>query len=116
MSAPNITLQDDLTPLAAELAGVQDTIAHFQLTEAALKTKIRELVAGPDSYAAGGLTVVVSANRRFNPAKAALVIPAELLPLVSVATSVVDKKKVEVLCPAHFDDCFIEHDLIVKLK
>lgn len=116
MTTPNSTLQDTLAPLAAQLVDIADKIALLQLEEAALKSKIRESVPGPDQYMAGGLTVVVSTNRRFNPVLAATVIPADLLPIVSVTTSVVDKKKVEVLCPDQYDACFVNYDLKITLK
>ena len=112
----NTTLADTLEPLAADLADIQNKIAALQLEEAALKGKIRECVPGPDQYQAGNLTCVVSTNRRFDPKLAATIIPADLLPLVSVTTSVVDKKKVEVLVPNSYDACFIEYDLKVALK
>lgn len=111
-----LTLEQQLTPLAAQLADIQERISGLQENEAGLKTAIRVLLPGADSYAAGGLTVVVSVNRRFDPKKAALVIPAELLPLVSVVTSVVNKGKVEVLCPGAYQDCFTEYDNKIALK
>jgi hypothetical protein len=116
MTTANTTLADQLAPLAGELATIQDQIATLQLVEAALKSKIRDTCPGPDSYAAGNLTVVVSSNRRFNPERAAQVIAPDLLPLVSVITSVIDKTKVSVLCPDQFDACFTEYDLKVALK
>ena len=116
MNITNTTLADTLTPLASDLADLQDKIAALQLEEAALKNKIRETVPGPDAYAAGNLTVVVSSNRRFNPQLAATIIPSELLPLVSVTASVVDKERVKVLAPAQYDACFVTYDNIVKLK
>ena len=67
MTTVNTTLADQLAPLAADLADVQDKIATLQLEEATLKRKIRESVPGPDTYTAGNLTVMVSTNRRFNP-------------------------------------------------
>ena len=71
---------------------------------------------GPDTYTAGNLTVVISTNRRWDSKKAAKVIPAELLPLVSVTTTVVDKTKVSVLCPGQYDACFVDYDNVVKLR
>jgi hypothetical protein len=112
----NTTLADQLTPLAAQLADIADRIGALQLEEAALKSKIREMVPGSDRYAAGNLTVVVSQNRRFDPKLAAKVIPPDLLPLVSVETWVVDKTKVQVLVPDKFEDCFVEYDYRVAIK
>lgn len=117
MTNPNENLNNQLTPLAADLADIQDQIATLQLTETALKSKIRESVTGPDTYAAGGLTIVISTNRRFDPKLAATIIAPELLPLVSVTTSVVDKDRVKVLCGDDvLEQCYIEHDYRVALK
>jgi hypothetical protein len=116
MTNPNTTLTDQLEPLAGELANIQDNIAGLQLSEAALKSKIRELVPGPDAYAAGNLTVVVSSNRRFDQKKALAAIPADLIPLVSEQTWVVDRKRVEVLVPDKLADCFTDFDYRIALK
>ena len=118
MSAPNITLQDDLTPLAAELATVQDTIAHFQLTEASLKTKIRELTAtsGPDKYAAGGLTVVISNNSRYDAKLAMTLVGEHLWPLVVENVATVNKDKLKVLRPDLFALAQTYGDARVSLK
>lgn len=116
MTTPNTTLADQLEPLAGELANIQDNIATLQLEEAALKRKIRESVPGPDTYAAGGINIIVSSNRKFNPQLAATIIASDLLPLVSVTTSVVDKERVKVLCPDQYEDCFTEYDLKIALK
>ena len=117
MNTPNTTIADQLAPLAADLADVQDQIATLQLVEAALKSKIRDTCPGPDSYAAGNLTIVVSTNRRFNPQLAATIIAPDLLPLVSVTTSVVDKERVKVLCGADIlEACFVTYDNKVALK
>jgi len=116
MTTPNTTLADQLEPLAGELANIQDNIATLQLEEASLKRKIRESVPGPDTYAAGNINVIVSTNRRFDPKLAATVIASDLLPLVSVTTSVVDKERVKVLCPDSYDACFVDYDLKVALK
>ena len=116
MTTVNTTLANQLAPLAADLADIQDKIATLQLEEASLKRKIRESVPGPDTYTAGNLTVIISTNRRWDSKKAAKVIPAELLPLVSVTTTVVDKTKVSVLCPAQYDACFVDYDNVVKLR
>jgi len=116
MTNPNTTLTDQLEPLAGELANIQDQIATLQLEEASLKRKIRESVPDPDTYAAGNINVIVSTNRRFNPELAKQIIASDLLPLVSVTTSVVDKERVKVLCPDQFDACFTEYNLKVALK
>ena len=112
----NSTLDQQLAPLAAKLADIADQIASLQLEEAAIKTQIRDSVDGPDRYAAGNLTVVVSTNRRFDQRKALAAIPADLIPLVSEQTWVVDRKRVEVLCPDQLAGCFTDFDYRVSLK
>ena len=113
----NTTLASVLAPLAGELATVADQIATLQLQEAALKSKIRDLVPGPDQYQAGKLVVVVSQNRRFDPRLAATVVPSDLLSLVSTTISVVDKERVKVLCgPDVLEACFVTYDNRVALK
>jgi hypothetical protein len=116
MSA-NTTLDNILQPLATALADIADKIATLQLEEAALKSKIRETVPGPDSYAAGNLTVTVSSNRRFDQKKALAAIPEDLIPLVSERTWVVDRKRVEVICDgATLQNCFTEFDYRIAIK
>lgn len=60
------TLEERLAPIAAELATVQDHIKALQERESHLKTQIRELVPGPDTYGAGALAVQLQPNRRFD--------------------------------------------------
>lgn len=113
----SITLEQALTPLAVELAGVQDRIEHLKLDEAALKEQIRALATTPDTYAAGGLTILVSTNRRFDQKLAAKNIPAHLVPLVTYKSApVFDKVKVSVLAPAVYDDCFAVYETKISLR
>lgn len=114
----NTTLQDILEPLANQLATIQNQISHLQGEETHLKEQIRKLVPGIDTYAAGGLTVVVAVNKRFDQKLAAKAIPAHLIPLVSETTSVVvyDKTKISVLCPTEYDACFSVFDTKVSLR
>ena len=113
----NTTLAEQLAPLAAQLADIADKIAILQLEEAALKSKIREAVPGPDAYAAGNLTLTVSTNRRFDQRKALAAIPEDLIPLVSAQTWVVDRKRVEVLCDQPtLQACFTDFDYRVAIK
>jgi len=74
------TLEQQLAPLATELADVQARIADLQEREKGLKAAIRDLVPGPDAYAAAGLTVSVQPNRRFDPALFATRYPVTVRP------------------------------------
>jgi hypothetical protein len=96
------TLTAQLTALAAQLAGILDQKNSLEEHEKRIKTQIRELVPGPDSYDAGGITISVSTNNRFSPEKALPLIPAELLPMVSTTQTVVDKDRLRVLLPDVF--------------
>ena len=64
---PVATLEEQLAPLAARLADIQAAKADLEEQEKGIKAAIRDLVPGPDAYAAAGLTVSVQPNRRFNP-------------------------------------------------
>ncbi len=107
-----------LTDLAAQLADVQEQAASWQQREEEIKDQIRNHpdIHGPDKYAAGNLTLVVASNRRFDPKRAAEVIPAELLPLVSRAEQVIDKERVKVLVPNAYEDCFTSYQDRVSIK
>ena len=104
---PTPTLSDRLAPLAARLA---DTLAHkaeLEQTEKDIKAQIRALVPGPDTYDAGGVTLAISTNRRFDPTVAERVLPVELLDLCRVAK--VDSAAArEVLPPALYEACMSE--------
>lgn len=114
-----MTLEETLTPLAADLATIQDHIDKLRLEEARIKEQIRSLVKNaPDTYQAGALVVVVQANRRFSAELAAKAIPADILPLVSKPT--IDAAKVKALNEVTprdwFNDCFQDYQAIVKLR
>jgi hypothetical protein len=102
-TALSSTLTTQLTSLAAQLAGILDQKNSLEEHEKRIKTTIRELVPGPDSYDAGGITISVSTNNRFNPEKALPLIPPELLPMVSTTQTVVDKDRLRVLLPDVFN-------------
>lgn len=96
-----------LAPLAAELARVLADKAELETRERDIKARIRAIVPGPDTYAAGDATLVVSPNRRFDPKLAERVLPAELLDLCR--TSKVDAAAArEVLPPALYDQCMAQ--------
>jgi hypothetical protein len=101
------TLAEQLTPLAARLAAILAEKAELENAEKAIKTQIRSLVPGPDTYQAGDVALTVSANRRFDPATAERVLPAELLDLCRIAK--VDAAAArEVLPPALYAQCMTE--------
>lgn len=117
VSGTDSTPTPDLAAFAADLAQVQDNIRHLQEAESDLKAQIRKL-AGPGTYTAGGLQVVISTNRRFDPKLAAKAIPAETIPLVS--KSVIDPAKAkalnEITHPDWYAQCFTEFEMRVSLK
>ncbi len=97
-------LTDTLAPLASRLATILETKAALEVEERDVKAQIRALVPGPDTYAAGGYTLSVSPNRRFDPALAARIVPDTLLELCKVAK--VDSAAArEVLPPALYQQC-----------
>lgn len=100
-----MTLEDQITPVATELATVQDRIKEMTERADTLKAQLRDLTQGtPDSYAAGALTVTISLNRRFNPQLAERILPDDVLALCRV--SKVDSAAArEVLPPALYEQC-----------
>mgnify|MGYP003414517049 FL=1 len=97
-------LTDTLAPIATRLAQILEDKAALEAEERALKAQIRDLVPGPDTYAAGGYTLAISTNRRFDPDLAARVIPTELLELCKIAK--VDSAAAKaVLPPALYTQC-----------
>lgn len=107
---------DTLATIAARLATVLAQKTELEQHEAALKHQIRNLVDGPDTYAAGDLTIVVSTNRRFDPAKALDLIPPELAPLVTHTETIVDRDKVKALLPDIFEQAQTSGDYRVSLR
>jgi len=101
---PNMTLNDQLAPLATRLAQILDDKATLESEERDIKARIRGLVPGPDSYTAGSYTITVTPNRRFDPKTAERILPQELLDLCRVAK--VDAAAArEVLPPALYQQC-----------
>lgn len=99
----------NLEPLAAKLARVLDDKAQLEAEERALKAEIRALTndTGPDHYAAGPLTVVVSSNSRFDEKKALALIPADRLDDVTYPETRVDRDRLRVLLP-HIHDAAVK--------
>lgn len=108
---------DELTPLARELETVLTAKADLEQRERDLKARIREAATGgPDSYAAGNLTVVVAPNTRFDPKKALQLIPEQARPLVTHTETVVDRDKVKALLPEVFEQAQTVGDYRISLK
>lgn len=110
------TLADRLTPLAAQLADILDKKAQLEQAERIIKAQIRDLVDGPDTYAAGNLRVIVSSNRRFNQAKALPLIPAALAPVVTHLETVIDKDKFKALAPDLYEQACDSGDDRISLR
>jgi len=115
-TATNPALTDQLTNLAAQLAGILNQKAGLEEHEKRIKSQIRELVPGPDNYAAGGVTITVQTNRRFNASKALPLIPEQLLPVVTHQETVVDKDKLKALLPDVFEAAQDNGDYKIGLK
>jgi hypothetical protein len=98
-----------LEQLAVQLAHAQEVAEQANQHVERIKAAIRQHpdVHGPDTYAAGPLTVLVQQNHRFDQRLAEKAIPEHLLPLVTVekVTRTIDKKKVEVLAPDYLEAC-----------
>ena len=106
--------------LAVQLVDAQKELESAQEWVDTLKAMIREHpdIHGPDTYAAGNLTIQVQPNTRFDQALAEKAIPADLLPLVTVekTTRSVDRKKVEVLAPDCLEACIAHYPDKVVVK
>ena len=106
--------------LAVYLVDAQKELEEAQAHVDFLKEQIRTHpdIHGPDTYAAGNLTIQVQPNTRFDQALAEKAIPADLLPLVTVVKSTVsiDRKKVEVLAPNFVEACIAHYPDKVVVK
>lgn len=105
-----------LAQLAEQRVDLDHRIEALETERARVNDAIRAATDGPDSYAAGPLTVQIQSNSRFDQRKAEQVIPEHLLPLVTVSKSSIDRKKVEVLAPDLLDACITTYDDKVVVK
>lgn len=88
-----------------ELQAAREQIEHEQ---SEIKARMRSALSEGRHDTPSGARVTITRNRRFDSAKAAEVIPAELLPLVQ--TTVIDAKRAkEVLAPRLLDQCRVEY-------
>jgi hypothetical protein len=112
----NISIEE----LAMWLVDAQANLEKAQGSVDEIKEMIRTHpdIHGPDTYAAGNLTIQVQPNTRFDQALAEKAIPADLLPLVTVekTTRTVDRKKVEVLAPDCLEACIAHYPDKVVVK
>ena len=107
MSGPNLTLDEQLTPLAAQLAAILAEKSALEEDERAIKATIRALVPGPDTYSAGDVTLSIAINRRFDPKTAERVLTPDVLDMCRV--SKVDAAAAKaVLPPAMYIQCMAE--------
>jgi hypothetical protein len=110
------TLTERLTPLVAELTTIAEQKADLDARERGIKAQIRGLVPGADTYDAGGVTVVVSHNRRFNEKRALPLIPEALVPVVTYPETRIDKDKLKALLPDVYDAAQDVYDDRVSVK
>lgn len=98
---------DELTALTRRYLDLAARRDDLDLELGAIKAKIRDNITPGDTLTTtDGIKVTVTANRRFNPAKAAEIIPADLLTLCQ--TTVVDAKKAKsVLPPALYEAAMV---------
>lgn len=117
---PKETTMPDLTDLVRDLAAALAHLDDAKQRVDDLKEQVRQHPAvadgGPDKYAAGDVTLIVSTNRRFDPKKAMPLIPQELLPLVTHAETVVDRDKLKALLPDVFEQAQVEGSYRVGLS
>jgi hypothetical protein len=106
--------------LAVAMVDAQKELEEAQRAVDEIKEMIRTHpdIHGPDTYAAGNLTIQVQPNTRFDQALAEKAIPADLLPLVTVekTTRTIDRKKVEVLAPDFVEACIAHYPDKVVVK
>lgn len=111
-----MTDEQTRTDLVAQLAKVQERIAVLHEQEATLKESIlRTCKAGPDTYAAGELAVIVSASRRLDADAIAARYPVAQNPHLYKA--VIDTAAIrQHLSPVQLADLTTVGALSVKLK
>lgn len=115
--APEV-LADKLAPLADRYTTLTEQRARIDEELEEIKAAIRDLVEGPDTYAAGERTVIVAANRRFDETRALALIGTgtPLADLVTVPTTKVDKDKLRALAPDVFEQAQVTFSERVTVK
>jgi len=94
-----MTLEELTQQLASALADLDAVKQRAEGLKEAIRQHPDIQRGGPDKYAAGDATLVVSTNRRFDPKKAMPLIPEDLLPLVTHTETVIDRDKLKALLP-----------------
>ena len=102
-----MTLEEQLAPLATQLADVLAAKSALEEEERSIKATIRGLVPGPDTYCAGNVNITVTTNRRFDPKTAERVLPVDLLNLCRVSKIDATAAKA-VLPPTVYQQCMAE--------
>lgn len=109
-------LADQLAPLAAELADLAEKADAIKERQDQIKAQIRDLVPGPDKYAAGNLTLTVSTNTRFDEKRALGLIDDALKPLVTYPETRIDKDRLKVLAPDVYDAAQTTYDPRISIR
>ena len=106
MSTPS----EQLAELAMADVDLAERIDALSQERAKIRTKILELTPGPDTYAAGSLTVVRTVNRRFDAKKALTQIPVGRLAEVTTPSVEVDRDRLRVLMPDIYEAAWTAYD------
>ena len=107
MTTTTVTLEQQLTPLAHQLADILAAKSALEEDERSIKATIRSLVPGPDTYSAGDVSITITSNRRFDPKTAERVLPVDLLNLCRVSKIDATAAKA-VLPPSVYQQCMAE--------
>lgn len=110
------TLEQLAQQLASALAALDDAKQHADAIKEAIRQHPDITSGGPDRYAAGDATLVVSTNRRFDPKKALPLIPEEVLPVVSYPETTLDREKVKALLPEVYEQAQTEGSYRVGIQ
>lgn len=95
---PTLTATE-LVELAAELALVNEQLNVLTQRADTLKATIRDGVPGPDTYAAGALSLVVTSNYRFSQAQGLKHVPPQFRALCVRLVEHVDGDKLKLVAP-----------------
>ena len=93
------TLEEALATLREEYLHLDGMVKPLLDRMDAIKETVRALTPGPDKYGAGDGAVTVSANARFNEARALTLIPPDRVADVTYPETRVDKDRLRVLLP-----------------
>lgn len=111
-----ILTSDDLAELAGRLAVILDDLNVLSQEADSIKATIRAGVPGPDTYAAGNLSLVVAANTRFDGKAALKIIPDAIRSLVVTRVEQVDGSKLRILAPAVWEAACTSYEHKVSVR